>query len=77
MSERKLKIAIWHYLPSGGGKRALYHHIKGLKARGHHLEAWCPESVAGSYLPLSGLIQENARPMKYREPGFFDKILGK
>jgi len=34
----RLKIAVWHNLPSGGGKRALYQHVKGLVDRGHDLE---------------------------------------
>ena len=32
-----MKIAIWHNLPSGGGKRALYNHIKALKENGHYV----------------------------------------
>jgi hypothetical protein len=30
-----MKIAVWHNLGSGGGKRALYDHVVGLLARGH------------------------------------------
>lgn len=30
-----MKVAIWHNLPSGGGKRALYLHTRGLVERGH------------------------------------------
>ncbi len=58
-----MKIAIWHNLPSGGGKRALYHHVKGLLERGHTLEAWCPPTADQTYLPLSDLIQENIVPL--------------
>jgi glycosyltransferase involved in cell wall biosynthesis len=54
-----MRIAIWHNLPSGGGKRALYDHVRGLAARGHHLEAWCPPTADRTFLPLSGLIQEH------------------
>jgi len=35
-----MKIAVWHNLPSGGGKRALYHHVRGLVERGHRVESW-------------------------------------
>ena len=58
-----MKIAIWHNLPSGGGKRALYYHVKGLLERGHTLEAWCPPTADQTYLPLSDLIKENIVPL--------------
>jgi len=54
-----MRIAIWHDLPSGGGKRALYEHVRGLVGRGHYVEAWCPTIAAADYLPLSDLIQEH------------------
>lgn len=57
-----MRIAIWHNLPSGGGKRALYYHVKGLVERGHDLEAWCPSTADNTYLPLSDLIKENIIP---------------
>jgi glycosyltransferase involved in cell wall biosynthesis len=60
--ERKLKIAVWHNLPSGGGKRALYHHVKGLVARGHSLECWTLSTADQSYLPLRDLITEHVVP---------------
>jgi hypothetical protein len=30
-----MKIAVWYNLPSGGAKRALYYHVRGLVERGH------------------------------------------
>lgn len=60
----RLKIAVWHNLPSGGGKRALHGHIAGLIARGHHVEAWCPETADETYLPLSKLVREHRLPFK-------------
>jgi len=60
-----MKIAIWHNLPSGGGKRALYNHVQGLIQRGHTLEAWCPTSADRSYLPLGELITEHALPFHW------------
>ncbi len=59
-----MRIAIWHNLPSGGGKRALYDHVRGLRARGHHLEAWRPPTADGSYLPLAELIPEHVAPLR-------------
>lgn len=61
---KKLKIAIWHNLPSGGGKRQLYNHVKGLLERGHYLESWCPETADQKYLPLGNVIKENIIPLK-------------
>lgn len=57
-----MRIAIWHNLPSGGGKRALHGHIAGLVQRGHHVESWCPSTADGKYLPLSGLCREHILP---------------
>ncbi|MEW5859436.1 MAG: glycosyltransferase family 4 protein [Cyanobacteriota bacterium] len=58
-----MKIAVWHNLPSGGGKRSLYHHVKGLLERGHTVESWCPPTADQTYLPLSDLINENIVPL--------------
>ncbi|RUL87169.1 glycosyltransferase family 4 protein [Tautonia sociabilis] len=59
---RRLRIAVWHNLPSGGGKRALHDHVRGLVARGHELEAWCPATADTTYLPLAGMIPEHVVP---------------
>lgn len=57
-----MKIAIWHNLPSGGGKRALHGQVAGLLVRGHSVEVWCPESADPDYLPLSELATEHRLP---------------
>ncbi|MBV9932652.1 MAG: glycosyltransferase family 4 protein [Alphaproteobacteria bacterium] len=62
MSDRPLRIAVWHNLPSGGGKRALYDHVRGLVDRGHHVEAWAPPSADRTYLPLNDMIEEHILP---------------
>ena len=54
-----MRIAVWHNLPSGGGKRALHDQVAGLIERGHAIEAWCPPSADQSYLPLSSLVEEH------------------
>ncbi|HEY6801966.1 MAG TPA: glycosyltransferase family 4 protein [Pyrinomonadaceae bacterium] len=54
-----MKIAVWHNLPSGGGKRALYNHVKGLTERGHKLECWSLETADHTYLPLSEFAPEH------------------
>ena len=58
-----MRIAVWHNLPSGGGKRALYYHVRGLVERGHSVEAWCPSTSDRNYLPLSELITEHVVPI--------------
>lgn len=58
-----MRIAVWHDLPSGGGKRALYYHVEGLSARGHTVEAWCPPPEGGEYLPLGELVPQHVVPM--------------
>ena len=53
-----MKIAVWHNLPSGGGKRALYYHVRGLTERGHKVECWSLDTADRSYLPLSEFATE-------------------
>ena len=64
---KKLKIAVWHNLPSGGGKRALYYHVKGLVERGHVVESWCPPTADQTYLPLNKLIKEHVIPLHFEQ----------
>jgi glycosyltransferase involved in cell wall biosynthesis len=58
-----MNIAVWHNLPSGGGKRALYHHVNGLVERGHSVECWCPSSADRLYLPLADFAPEHVIPL--------------
>lgn len=69
-----MKIAVWHNLRSGGGKRALYDHVVGLLARGHTLEAWCPPTADRDYLPLSPLIPEHVVDLAWPTPRLSDKF---
>jgi glycosyltransferase involved in cell wall biosynthesis len=52
-----LKIAVWHNLSTGGGKRALHTHVKGLVQRGHQVRAWTVNERR-DYLPLADLVPE-------------------
>jgi glycosyltransferase involved in cell wall biosynthesis len=54
-----MRIAIWHNLPSGGGKRALYDQVESLLRRGHEIESWCPPSADQDFLPLREIITEH------------------
>jgi len=56
---KQLKIAVWHNLPSGGGKRAMYDQVRGLTRLGHYVEAWCPPTANQTFLPLNTLIKEH------------------
>ncbi len=70
-----MKIAVWHNLPSGGGKRALYNHVKGLVERGHSVEAWCPATTDQTFLPLSEVISEHALPFDWEPIKSSNRIL--
>ncbi len=54
-----MRIAIWHNLPSGGGKRALYYHVRGLVERGHDAVAWSLDTADTEYMPLSEFASEH------------------
>jgi glycosyltransferase involved in cell wall biosynthesis len=60
-----MRIAVWHNLPSGGGKRALYNHVKGLVEMGHHVEVWCPTTANTQFLPLSEFAKEHIVPIDW------------
>lgn len=60
-----IRIAVWHNLPSGGGKRALHDHVRGLVARGHHVEVWCPTTADRTFLPLADLAVEHVLPIAW------------
>jgi glycosyltransferase involved in cell wall biosynthesis len=69
-----MRIAVWHNLPSGGAKRALYDHVRGLVARGHTVESWCPPTADQSYLPLNELIPEHIVPAEPYANGWRRKV---
>lgn len=62
-----MKIAVWHNLPSGGGKRALYYHVRGLVERGHEVSCWCLETADQSYLPLGEFAPERVIPHHFNQ----------
>ena len=59
-----MKIAVWHNLPSGGGKRALHMHVRGLAERGHKVEVWSPQTANQTYLPLAPFAKEHITPLE-------------
>jgi len=53
-----MKVAIFHNLPSGGAKRALYTFSKFLTKSGHTVEVFVPSTANESYLPLKDVVGE-------------------
>src|SRR5215469_10650638 len=73
-----MRIAIWHNLPSGGAKRALYDQVRGLLGRGHLIQSWCPPTADQGYLPLGDLIPEHVIPLEWpqpREGGLWNRVV--
>ncbi len=71
---KKLRIAVWHNLPSGGGKRQLYLHVKGLIQRGHYVESWCPDTADQNFLSLKELTTEHVIPLDYEPRSILRRI---
>jgi glycosyltransferase involved in cell wall biosynthesis len=63
-----MKIAAWHNLPSGGGKRALYDHLHGLSDRGHIIETFCPDTASADYLRLDAFGAVHRLPLPDKGP---------
>jgi glycosyltransferase involved in cell wall biosynthesis len=55
--KEQLKIALFHNLPSGGAKRALYSYVDYLSRAGHLVEVFIPETANEKFLPLKNLIE--------------------
>lgn len=53
-----MKIAVFHNLPQGGAKRALYEFSKELKKRGHTIDAYLPETANELFLPLDKVVDK-------------------
>ncbi len=74
-----MKIAVWHNFPSGGGKRALYYHVRGLVERGHEVTCWTLDTSDRSYLPLSEFAAEHVLPYQVKRNirnGFVGRFFG-
>lgn len=60
----KLRIAVWHNLPTGGAKRALNDQVAALVERGHYVESWCPPTADQTHLPLGRYCSEHVVPIR-------------
>lgn len=52
----KVRIAVFHNLPSGGAKRVLYNFVKYLKNVGHQVDVHVPSTADENYMPLKGIV---------------------
>lgn len=68
MQKKKLRIAVWHNLSSGGAKRALFDHIKGLVGFGHHVEVWSPPSADINFLSLRKFADHHIVDLNFTSP---------
>lgn len=53
-----IKIAVFHNLPSGGAKRALYGFIKYLDTAGYVVDVYIPDTANETFLPLKDIASE-------------------
>ena len=60
-----MKIAVFHNLPSGGAKRALYGFVKYLTKSGHLVDVFVPSTADETFLPLKEVANKvNVFPVK-------------
>lgn len=60
---------MWHNLPFGGAKRAMFGHVQALAERGHEIEIWQPPLPADDMLDLSRYAKIHVVPLPFRELG--------
>jgi glycosyltransferase involved in cell wall biosynthesis len=53
-----LKIAVFHNLPSGGAKRALYGYVEYLTRTGNQVEVFVPSTANENFLPLKDVASD-------------------
>lgn len=51
-----MKIAVFHNLPSGGAKRALYGYIEYLTKNNHQIDVFIPSTANEDFLPLEKVV---------------------
>jgi glycosyltransferase involved in cell wall biosynthesis len=70
-----MKIAVFHNLPSGGGKRALYNNVNYL-VKDHEVDVFVPSTANEDYLPLKGIVDNlTVFPVKNTSIGFLISFL--
>jgi glycosyltransferase involved in cell wall biosynthesis len=70
-----MKIAVFHNLPSGGGKRALYNNVNYL-VKEHEVDVFVPSTANEDYLPLKGIADNlTIFPVKYTIIGYLSSLI--
>ncbi len=70
-----MKIAVFHNLPSGGGKRALYNNVNYL-VKDHEVDVFVPSTANEDYLPLKGIVNNlKIFPVKYTTIGYLSSLV--
>jgi glycosyltransferase involved in cell wall biosynthesis len=66
-----MKIAVFHNLPSGGAKRALYGYLDYLDKEGHEVDVFVPSTANEEFLPLRN-VSKNIEifPVKRTSTGY-------
>lgn len=66
-----MKIAVFHNLPSGGAKRALFNTVSFLSKK-HHVDVFVPSTANEEYLPLKNIVNDlKTFPVKNTVLGYF------
>ena len=52
-----MKLALYHNLPSGGARRAVYEMVKGLAERGHQIDEFCPTTADRRFFSLTPFVR--------------------
>lgn len=53
-----MRIALYHNLPSGGAKRVVYEHCRGLTTAGHEVVVYEPETAESEFCPLTEVASQ-------------------
>jgi glycosyltransferase involved in cell wall biosynthesis len=63
-----MRIAVWHDLPSGGGRRALVDQLTGLVARGHEVRVWTTPYAETRGPAVPSGVDERVVPLDIGDP---------
>ena len=64
-SAQALRIAVWHNLPSGGGRRLLAQHLDHLRRQGHELRIWTTPLGASGVNAIEAEQQVRPLPLRF------------
>lgn len=71
----KMRVGVFHNLPSGGAKRALYSQIKYLSSKDYTVDVFVPSTADENYLPLKSLANElTVFPVKLTVRGIISSV---